>query len=112
VWAHARALFRAIAAGIQFDLAPATEVGIERARDGVPLASVMEAYRIGFREVWEAIVAESASRTRLNGEALRILTEKTLAAQDAVRRRSRACGGFPSYDGRAAGRRDYRTPSP
>ena len=48
----------------------------------MPLASVMEAYRVGFREVWEAIVAESASRAHLNGEALRILTEKTLAAQD------------------------------
>lgn len=79
---HARALFHAIAVGIQFDPAPATEVGIERARDGVPLASVMEAYRVGFREVWQAIVAESASRVHLNGEALRVLTEKTLAAQD------------------------------
>jgi len=80
--AHARALFHAIAAGIQFDPVPATEVGIERARGGVPLASVLEAYRVGFRQVWEAIVAESASRAHLNGEALRMLTEKTLAAQD------------------------------
>jgi PucR C-terminal helix-turn-helix domain/GGDEF-like domain len=79
--AHTRALFRAIAAGTAFDPGPATEVGIERARDGVPLASVMDAYGVGFREVWEAIAAESAGRIRVNDEAMRILTKKTLAAQ-------------------------------
>jgi hypothetical protein len=79
--AHARALFHAIAAGTAFDSGPATEVGIRRAREGVPLSSVMDAYRVGFREVWEAIAAESVSKIRLNGEAMRILTKKTLAAQ-------------------------------
>ncbi len=62
--AHSRALFHAIGAGTEFDPAPATEVGTERARDGVPLASMMDAYRIGFREVWEAISAESATFIR------------------------------------------------
>lgn len=80
--AHARGLFRAIAAGGRVDPAPATSAGIERARDGVPLASVMEAYRIGFRELRETVAAESASGTRLNDEAWRRVTEKTLAAQD------------------------------
>jgi hypothetical protein len=79
--AHARSLFHAIATGTQFDPAPATELGVERARDGVPLASVMEAYRVGFREVWDAIVAEADTMADLNGEALRGLTEKVLAAQ-------------------------------
>lgn len=79
--AHTRALFRAIATGTEFDSAPANEVGIELARDGVPLASVMDAYRVGFREVWTAIAAESASTIRLNGEEMRILATKMLAAQ-------------------------------
>ena len=30
-----------------------SRLGIERARDGVPLSSVMEAYRVGFRRVWD-----------------------------------------------------------
>jgi hypothetical protein len=80
--AHARSLFEAIASGMQCDPTPATDVGIELARDGVPLASLMEAYRVGFRDMWDAIAAEAAIRIHLNCEVLRILTEKTLAAQD------------------------------
>jgi hypothetical protein len=79
--AHARSLLDAIATGTQFDPAPAAELGVERARDGVPLASVMEAYGVGFREVWDAIVAEADTMAHLDGEALRGLTEKVLAAQ-------------------------------
>jgi hypothetical protein len=44
-----RAVFGAIADSSEFDAAAATELGDERAREGVPLASVMEAYRVGFR---------------------------------------------------------------
>jgi hypothetical protein len=60
----------------------ATDLGTERARDGVPLASVMEAYRVGFREIWDAAVNEVANRARVNGDVLRMLTAKIHAAQD------------------------------
>jgi hypothetical protein len=80
--ANMRAIFGAIAAGGDFDVTAATRLGIERARDGVPLSSVMEAYRVGFRRVWEAVAAEAATRPGMNGDALRTLTAKLLTAQD------------------------------
>jgi PucR C-terminal helix-turn-helix domain/GGDEF-like domain len=80
--ANMRAIFGAIAAGGDFNVSAATQLGIERARDGVPLSSVMEAYRVGFRRVWEAVAAEAAARPGMNGDALRTLTAKLLTAQD------------------------------
>jgi hypothetical protein len=80
--ANVRPIFTAIADDTDFDTKAAAEVGIERARDGVPLSSVMEAYRVGFRNLWDAVVAESANRAKVNGAALRTLTAKLLAAQD------------------------------
>jgi PucR C-terminal helix-turn-helix domain/GGDEF-like domain len=83
-----RAIFRAIATGDCFDLSAATRLGAERARAGVPLASVMEAYRVGFRRVWDALTDESDEAVEsvtghgLNGDALRVLTDKLLSAQD------------------------------
>jgi PucR C-terminal helix-turn-helix domain/GGDEF-like domain len=80
--ANMRAIFGAIAAGDDFDVTVATRTGVERARDGAPLSSVMEAYRVGFRRVWEAIADEAATRPDMNGDALRALTAKLLTAQD------------------------------
>ena len=80
--ANLRAIFGAIATGGEFDVAPATRLGVERARDGVPLSSVMEAYRVGFRRLWEAIAVEAAARCCLTGDGLRTLTAKLLIAQD------------------------------
>jgi hypothetical protein len=80
--ANMRAIFGAIAAGGRFNVSAATRLGVERARDGVPLPSVMEAYRVGFRRVWEAIADETATRPDMNGDALRTLTAKLLTAQD------------------------------
>ncbi|HEX3545510.1 MAG TPA: helix-turn-helix domain-containing protein [Mycobacterium sp.] len=77
-----RQVLGAIAADTEFDPTAATDLGRERARDGVPLASVMEAYRVGFRGIWDAAVNEVANRAQVNGHALRILTTKILAAQD------------------------------
>jgi hypothetical protein len=65
-----------------FNVAAAARLGVERARDGVPLSSVMEAYRVGFRRVWEVAAAEGATRPCMNGDALRALTAKLLTAQD------------------------------
>lgn len=80
--ANVRAIFGAIAAGGDFDVTAATRLGIERARDGVPLSSVMEAYRVGFRRVWESVAAEAATRPGVNGDALSTLTATLLTAQD------------------------------
>jgi hypothetical protein len=79
---NVRQVLSAIAADTEFDPTAAAQLGTERARDGVPLASVMEAYRVGFREVWDAAVNEVASRPRVHGDALRMLTAKIHAAQD------------------------------
>lgn len=77
-----RQVLSAIAADTEFDPTAAADLGTERARNGVPLASVMEAYRVGFREIWDAAVNEVATRARVNGDALRMLTAKIFAAQD------------------------------
>jgi PucR C-terminal helix-turn-helix domain/GGDEF-like domain len=77
-----RPIFSAIAADSAFDPTAAAELGIQRAGDGVPLTSLMEAYRVGFRCVWDAVMAESAVHNHVNGEALRVLTTKVAAAQD------------------------------
>ena len=80
--ANMRAIFGAIAAGDDFDVTAATRLGVEQARYGMPLSSVMEAYRVGFRRVWAAVAAEAATRLCMNGDALRTLTAKLLTAQD------------------------------
>ena len=77
-----RPIFSAIADDSAFDPTAAAELGIQRAGDGVPLTSLMEAYRVGFRCVWDAVMTESATHNHVNGEALRVLTAKVSAAQD------------------------------
>jgi hypothetical protein len=77
-----RSVLNAISAGTEFDPAAAANLGIERARDGVPLAAVMEAYRVGFRALWDAAVKEVTGRAQANGDVVRLLTTKILAAQD------------------------------
>jgi PucR C-terminal helix-turn-helix domain/GGDEF-like domain len=81
--ANIRPICTAIAADTAFDTTAATELGVERARGGVPLSSVMEAYRVGFRRLWDAVVTELTSRPGLNGGVLRDLTDKLWAAQEA-----------------------------
>jgi hypothetical protein len=77
-----RSVLGAIAAGTEFDPAPAVDLGIERARDGVPLASVMEAYRVAFRAISDAALKEVTGRPQANGDVVRVLTTKIFAAQD------------------------------
>jgi hypothetical protein len=76
-----RPIFGAIAANSAFDPTAAAELGMQRAGDGVPLTSLMEAYRVGFRCVWDAVMTESAMYNHAHGEALRVLTAKVSAAQ-------------------------------
>ena len=77
-----RPIFSAIADDSAFDPTAAAELGIQRAGDGVPLTSLMEAYRVGFRCVWDAVMTESAMHNHINGDAMRVLTAKVSAAQD------------------------------
>ena len=77
-----RPIFSAIADDSAFDPTAASELGIQRAGEGVPLTSLMEAYRVGFRHVWDAVMTESAAHNHLTGDTLRVLTAKVSAAQD------------------------------
>jgi len=52
------------------DLRPPQETGRRRARQRAPLAEVMSGYRVGFRFVWETLVAEAHERGRTSSEAL------------------------------------------
>ena len=81
--ANIRPICTAIADDVAFDTKAAAELGVARARDGVPLSSVMEAYRVGFRRLWDAVVTESTTRPGLNGSVLHDLTAKLWAAQGA-----------------------------
>jgi hypothetical protein len=80
--ANVRPICSAIAANDDFDATAATELGAERAREGLPLSAVMEAYRVGFRRLWDAVVVEACNHARVDAPAVRMLTEKVLAAQD------------------------------
>jgi hypothetical protein len=62
------------------DPTPAVEVGTARARTGVPLTAVLEAYRVGFRRLWDAVSTEPTSRA--SSDALRRVTAKLLTTQD------------------------------
>jgi hypothetical protein len=81
--ANIRPICTAIAAGSPFDTTAAAELGVERARDGVPLSAVMEAYRVGFRRLWDAVVTELTGRSTVESGALCALTDKLFAAQQA-----------------------------
>jgi hypothetical protein len=74
-------IFAAIAADSEFDTSIATQLGVDRASDAVPLAAVMEAYRVGFRTLWDAVVAETGRLTAVTADALRALTTKISTAQ-------------------------------
>lgn len=80
--ANVRSIFGAIAADADFDPAAASEIGSERASDGVPLSSVMEAYRVGFRQLWAETITEIAAQPGLTPSAVREVTAKLMTAQD------------------------------
>jgi hypothetical protein len=52
------------------DLSPARATGRQRARQGAPLADILHAYRIGFTELWEAIVEEARRGDQAPSETL------------------------------------------
>jgi hypothetical protein len=55
---------------VPVDLRPPQETGRRRARQRAPLPEVMAAYRVGFRFVWETLVAEAEARGRTSSAAL------------------------------------------
>jgi hypothetical protein len=81
-----RPIFAAIAAQIPFDTTEATELGAIRARQGMPLASLMESCRAGFLALGEAVMAESAAQPDMGNDVVRALTAKLHAAQDVYTR--------------------------
>jgi hypothetical protein len=77
-----RPIFAAIAAESTFDTREATELGAIRARQGMPLASLMESCRVGFVALGELVLAESAAQPDVGNDVVRALTAKLHAAQD------------------------------
>lgn len=52
------------------DLSPARATGRQRASQGAPLADILHAYRIGFTELWAAIVDEARQSSQAPWELL------------------------------------------
>src|SRR6476620_1298332 len=66
----------------QFDSAPATQIGVQRARTTTALSSLMASDRIGFRHLWDVVANETASHLSINGDPLRSLTPRLHAAEE------------------------------
>jgi PucR-like helix-turn-helix protein/diguanylate cyclase with GGDEF domain len=77
-----RSIFASLTADTDFDPTAATEAGADRASIGVPLSSVMEAYRVGFAQLWETTVTQAGTRLPLNRDGVRELTAKLMKAQN------------------------------
>jgi len=68
--AQLRSILPALCGPRGADVAYARESGRQRAVLGVPLAKVMDAYRVGGRFIWEALVAEAHATQSLGSDAL------------------------------------------
>lgn len=77
-----RFIFQGLDAPAAFDTSAAVRTGTARALAGTPLATVMEAYRIGCRLIWEEIVNEAAKRPHVSREVLIRATARIWMAQD------------------------------
>lgn len=65
-----------------FDTAPAQITGRTRAELGVPLASVMHAYRVGVHRVWEEVMTIADERPELSRQSLLTAAQHMWDAQD------------------------------
>ncbi|HEX7823995.1 MAG TPA: helix-turn-helix domain-containing protein, partial [Mycobacterium sp.] len=63
------------------DLSPAEATGRQRAVEGIPLAAVMTAYRIGFRYMWESSVA-AAREAGIPTESILEASARIFLSQD------------------------------
>ncbi|ORA32113.1 PucR family transcriptional regulator [Mycobacterium aquaticum] len=64
------------------DVSAAEDTGVRRALAGVPLATVMSAYRVGFRFMWETSLAQ-ARDLDISPEAILATTSQIMLAQDS-----------------------------
>jgi hypothetical protein len=74
-------VFDALSGLPDFDIAVARETGVKRAVAGVPLAAVMAAYRVGFRYMWEAALAQ-ARKLAMPTDVILEATSQIVVAQD------------------------------
>ncbi|MGB8405661.1 MAG: helix-turn-helix domain-containing protein [Mycobacterium sp.] len=74
-------VFHSLAGDGSADLSPAMATGRKRAVEGVPLASVMTAYRIGFRLMWEKTVA-TAREIGVPSESILAASAQIFLSQD------------------------------
>ena len=80
--ANIRSILAAMVDETQFDSAPATTIGVQRARNVTALSSLLASDRIGFRRLWDIVANAAARHTSINGEALRSLTARAHTAED------------------------------
>src|SRR6478735_8224488 len=58
--ANIRTILAAMVNKTEFDSAPATQIGVQRAHSKTALSSLMAGDRIGFRRLWEVVANEEA----------------------------------------------------
>lgn len=76
-----RFVIPALGSGRPTDPEPAAATGVRRAHEGVPLPAVLAAYRVGFRGLWEYVVAEAAGRG-IPAETVVAATAEAIEAHD------------------------------
>lgn len=77
-----REIFEALSADNQYETEVAARTGAARARAGIPLPAIMEAYRVAARLTWDELVSLAAARRRLTREAFIRATGRLWLAQD------------------------------
>ncbi|MCX5045247.1 helix-turn-helix domain-containing protein [Aldersonia sp. NBC_00410] len=80
--ANMRFVFRSIRGEPGADVSAARETGTARAAAGAPLASVMAAYRVGFRFMWEETLAQARRNPDLTPDAILDATTHIMITQD------------------------------
>jgi hypothetical protein len=75
-------IFSALQAGQPFDTSPALDTGSRRAAAGVPLPSVMAAFRVVSHQIWDVMIDIARANPRLDNEALLRATARVWDAQD------------------------------
>jgi PucR C-terminal helix-turn-helix domain/GGDEF-like domain len=74
-------VFDALAGYVDADVSVAEDTGVRRALAGVPLATVMAAYRVGFRFMWEESIVE-AKKLGISTDSILDATSQIMIAQD------------------------------
>jgi len=82
--ANIRSILAAMVDETQFDSAPATTIGVERARNKTAFSSLLASDRIGFRQLWDIVANVAARHSSINAEALRSLTGRHADADLAI----------------------------